>query len=123
MNGPPLDVAHERKALNEGIESVFMDCAGYAGSIRTHFQTGSGTIRDLYELFYFNFAVLFDLTSDLSGMEADSEVIKSIEAWLELPPVKKLGTEMEDRCRDGLHLFRRYKIALGKNGIITLPTG
>jgi hypothetical protein len=123
MSNPPIDVSHERKALNEGIERVFMDCAGYAGSIRTHYQTGSGTIRDLFELFYFKFAVLFDLTSDLSGMDADAEVIKSIESWFELPPVKKLGAEMEERCREGLHLFRKYKIALGKNGIITLPTG
>lgn len=123
MNQSTLDVSHERKALNEGIEKVFMDCAGYAASIRTHYQTGSGTIRDLYELFYFNFAVLFDLTSDLSGMSADTDATNGVELWINLPPVRKVNSEMEERCREGLRLFKLYKIALGKNGILTLPSG
>jgi len=123
VNSPPPEAGHDRKALNEGIEKVFMDCAGYAASIRTHYQTGSGTIRDLFELFYFNFAVLFDLTSDLSEMSAATEATQGVQNWLDLPPVKKVGSEMDERCKEGLRLFRLYKIALGKNGILTLPSG
>ena len=118
-----MQVGHDRAALNEGIEKAFMDCAGYAGSIRTHYQTGRGTIRDVYELFYFNVAVLFDLTSDLEGMTSATTACKEMESWLNLPPVKNADKEMKDRCIEGLRLFRSYKIALNKNGILTLPTG
>jgi hypothetical protein len=116
-----MEMPHDRKVLNEGIEKAFMDCAGYAGSIRTHYQTGSGTIRDLFELFYFNLAVLFDLTSDLEGMGASTKECKGLEDWLNLPPVRSNDKEMRDRCEQGLKTFREYKIALTKNGIITLP--
>jgi len=122
MSSQVLEVAHDRKALNEGIEKSFMDCAGYAASIRTHYQTGSGVIRDLYELFYFNVAVLFDLTSDLEGMSSATEACKNLELWLELPPVRSTDTEMQTRCLNGLKVFRDYKISLNKNGILTLPS-
>lgn len=116
-----LDQPLERKVLNEGIERAFLDCAGYAGSIRTHYQTGRGTIQDLFEQFYFNLAVLFDLTSDLEGMSSSVVDCKELENWLGLPPLKSNDKEMKDRCEQGLKVFRNYKIALTKNGIITLP--
>lgn len=122
MAGQVLEVGHDRKALNDGIEKSFMDCAGYAASIRTHYQTGSGVIRDLYELFYFNIAVLFDLTSDLEGMSSAVDACKNLEDWLNLQPVRSTEEEMRVRCLDGLKLFREYKIALNKNGILTLPS-
>ena len=122
MANPVLDTAHERKALNDGIEKSFMDCAGYAGSIRTHYQTGSGVIRDVFELFYFNLAVLFDLTSDLEGMSSSMKECEQLEAWLNMPPLKSSGADMRERCDAGLKVFRAYKIALNKNGILTLPT-
>ena len=121
MGNTVLETGHDRKVLNDGIEKAFMDCAGYAGSIRTHYQTGSGVIRDVYELFYFNVAVLFDLTSDLEGMGSSTEACVELETWLNLPPIKNIGIDMKERCDAGLRVFRAYKIALNKNGILTLP--
>jgi hypothetical protein len=98
-----------------------MDCAGYAGSIRTHYTTGRGVIKDVFEIFYFNVAVLFDLTSDLEGMGSSTEACSDLEVWLNLGPVKNNEKDMRDRCDSGLRAFRAYKIALNKNGILTLP--
>jgi CheY-like chemotaxis protein len=122
MNSPPLDVAQSRKALNDGIERSFLDTAGYAASIRTHYQTGSGTIRDLYEMFYFNVAVLFDLTSDLQEMNSATDATMALQVWLEQPPVRSVNKDMQDRCMDGLKIFREYKIALSRNGVLSLPS-
>jgi hypothetical protein len=93
------------------------------GAIHAHYISGKGVIGDLYEKFCYDFFILFELTSYLVVMDASTEVTTPVKTWLDLPPVKKLGSEIDDRCKEGLRLFRLYKIALGKNGILTLPSG
>jgi hypothetical protein len=110
----------DQSVLRDGINKAFMDSAGYAASIRTHYQTGSGVIRDIYELFYFNVAVLFDLTSDFEKMGSSIESVKNLEAWLNKPMTKFGEKDMEERCMTGLKVFRDYKISLTKNGIVSV---
>jgi hypothetical protein len=123
MNSPPPEAGHERKTLNEVIEITFIECIGDMGAIHAHYISGKGVIGDLYEKFCYDFFILFELTSYLVVMDASTEVTTPVKTWLDLPPVKKLGSEIDDRCKEGLRLFRLYKIALGKNGILTLPSG
>lgn len=118
---PTIDTEKERRILNDAIEHTFIECAGLAGSIRTHYQTGSGVIRDLYETFYFNVAVLYDLTADLKEMSGVKTSKKNLEDWLNLPPLKNSGKDIEDRCKAGLVCFREYKIDLSERGILSLP--
>lgn len=111
----------ERRALNEGIESSFIAAAGYAASIKTHFQTGRGTIHDLYEDFYFNLAVLFELTSDLEEMTPSKEDIEKMAVWL----AKEKCTDdknIKEHCKEGMEVFKNYKISLSRNGLLSLPT-
>lgn len=122
MTTTTIEPGQERRVLNEAIEHSYIECAGLAGSIRTHFQTGSGVVRDLFELFYFNVAVLYDLTADLSEMSNAEISKKNLEEWLELPPLKNSVKDAEERCRAGLICFRAYKIDLSKNGVLSLPS-
>lgn len=123
MNSPPPEAGHDRKTLNEAIETTFIACIADIGALHAHSISGKGVITDLYEEFQYHFYLLFELTSYLSMMEASTEIKTDVSKWFELPKVKKLGIEIEDRCKEGVNLFRLYKIALGKNGILTLPTG
>jgi hypothetical protein len=122
MGNPTTEIGQERRILNEAIEHSYIECAGLAASIRTHYQTGSGIIRSLFELFYFNVAVLYDLTADLSEMNSSEKAKTELEAWLNLPPLKNTGKDVDDRCKEGLKCFRQYKIELSKNGVLALPS-
>jgi hypothetical protein len=120
MTAPPVEGGRERPRYNEGIEDCFMEVSVYAASIDTHYQTGGGVIRGLYEKFYFHLRLLNDLTCDLIQMNSSIEARKALEDWLKLPPLKSSNTEIEARCKLGLKVFRDYKIALNSNGVLSL---
>lgn len=114
---------HERRELNDGIESAFIAAAGYTAAIKTHYQTGRGTIRDLYEDFYFNLAVLFELTADLGEMRTEQVVVETVERWLEKADIDIGTREFKEHCFDGISAFKGYKRALSNCGLLSLPTG
>jgi hypothetical protein len=111
----------ERRALNEGIESSFIAAAGYAASIKTHFQTGRGAINDLYEDFYFNVAILFELTSDLEEMMQSRKEIDAMQGWLNKTGDSISSKNISEHCLEGMARFKDYKIALSRNGLLSLP--
>lgn len=110
----------ERRILNEAIESSYIESAALSAGIRTHAQTGRGSILELYEQFHTNFGILFDITSDLEELKSDGKTIAETNEWLELPPPKQ--AEMEDRARCGREMFKRYKKTLNACGLIALPS-
>lgn len=116
------DARNERPDLNKSIEYCYMECAGLAGGIRTHFQTGTGVISYTFEQFYFNVSILFELTSDLPQMDSAMAAKKKLEEWLDQPPLKSNNRDLEDRCKSGLVCFREYKVQLCKNGVLALPS-
>lgn len=109
----------ERRALNEGIETAFLDTATHAAGMETNYQTGRGAIMEIYEMFYFNFNVLHKLTAGREEMESAKELSQTIRLWFrtEMPP----STGMTTRCYQGIDLFDAYHSALTRNGLLSLP--
>lgn len=112
----------ERRALNDGIEDSFLLSAEYAGQIKSFYQLRIGTIKDLYEKFYLNFAVLVELTDCLEGMANESAAISAATDWLNLPKLPTKPDEIEARCSTGIEVFRKYKRALSNAGLLSLPS-
>lgn len=110
----------ERRILNEAIESAFIEVAGAAGSIETHYHNGRGVIGDLYEHFYFNFNILHKLTSHLEEMSGSRIIADKVRDWMRkpLPNGKK---ELQTHCYEGIELFEQYHTELSKNGLLALP--
>jgi hypothetical protein len=118
-----IDTGKERKLLNEEIEDAYLDCARSDTFLRTHFQTGNGIIWHLFEQYYSHVSYLYNLTSDLPQMVSSEQVKKEMFDWLNLPPTRNNNRkELEERCKDGMKIFKNYRSELGKNGVITLPS-
>lgn len=109
----------ERREINEGIETTYKELAIYTAGIRTHYQMGRGTIIDLYEKLHYYTGILVDLTEVLEEMKQSEDIIKRINAWLDLPGPN--DRDMKDRCMEGLKLIKEYKIALVQSGLMALP--
>lgn len=115
MSGTTLQ---ERRILNDAIESSYIECARLSAAIRTHKQTGRGTIIDLFEQFHYNLGILVDITADLEEMTSNHEISDKIESWLEQD--QKRGDYLKF-CEEGRCVFKEYKKALNNCGLIALP--
>jgi hypothetical protein len=114
------DTGHERRGINDGIEKAYMEAGGLSAAIRTHLGAyKKGVLSDVFELFHFNFGILFNLTCDRPEMDDEKEVISMVDIWLELPPPP--DKELEARCNEGRKLFREYSKALNRKGLLNLP--
>jgi hypothetical protein len=116
-----LQNQQERRALNDGIEDAFIETSKYAAGIRTYYIIRRGVIKDLYELFYFNFAVLIELTEGLSEMEKDKDVIEEVHNWLSSDGAQS-ESDIRKRCDEGLLVFAKFKSAMSNRGLLALPT-
>jgi len=112
----------ERRALNDGIEDAFINTATYAAGIRTWNVIRIGGIKQLYEDFYFNFAVLIELTEGLEELVKDKDTIAEVRAWLNSPSGGATEAEMKKRCEAGLEVFTKFKTVLNARGLLALPT-
>jgi hypothetical protein len=112
----------ERRALNDGIEDAFIETAQYAAGIRTYYMIRRGVIKDLYELFYYNFAVLVELTEGLEELSKDPEAIKEAHDWLEGNGVGQSEIEIRKRCDAGLDVFTKFKKTMSERGLLALPS-
>lgn len=113
----------ERRALNDGIEDAFIETAKYAAGIRTYYMIRRGVIKDLYELFYFNFAVLIELTEGLEELKNDSSTLTEAHAWLGGNGSDQSDSSIRKRCDSGLEAFTKFKTVMSKRGLLTLPSG
>ena len=111
----------ERQALNYGIEDAFIETSRYAAGIRTYYIIRRGVIKDLYELFYFNFAVLIELTEGLSEMEKDKDIIGEVHDWLSSDGARS-ESDIRKRCDAGLLIFAKFKSAMSNRGLLALPS-
>jgi hypothetical protein len=112
----------ERQALNEGIENAYIDTAQYAAGIRTYYMIRRGVIKDLYELFYFNFAYLIELTEGLEELSKDYETLKEARVWLAGNGAGQSETDIKKRCDAGLDVFTKFKKVLSSRGLLALPS-
>ncbi len=113
----------ERRALNDGIEDAFIETATYAAGIRTYYMIRRGVIKDLYELFYFNFAILIELTEGLEQLSKDPDgIIKKAHGWLEGNGAGQSEADIRKRCDDGLAVFTEFKKAMSERGLLALPS-
>ena len=115
-----MTVTHqqERRALNEGIEDVFMETSRYSAGIRTYFEIRRGTIKDLFEEFYFNFSWLVELTEGLEEMGKEQEIFSEINNWLD----NSDNEDMKTRCENGRSIFKKFKTRLSAKGLFSLPS-
>jgi len=120
MTGQPQQ---ERRALNDGIEDAFIETAQYAAGIRTYYMIRRGVIKDLYELFYYNFAVLIELTEGLEELCKDSDTLTEAHVWLSGNGAGQTEVDIRKRCDAGLEVFTKFKKAMSKRGLLTLPSG
>jgi hypothetical protein len=111
-------VVQERRILNEAIESAYIECTALAAGIRTHGQTGRGSITDLYEGFHYNLGILIDLTCDLEEMNSDKDLVEKSLSWLDKA---FRANDVEARSIEGREMFKEYKRALNRCGLIALP--
>jgi hypothetical protein len=114
----------ERRALNDGIEDAFIETAQYAAGIRTYYMIRRGVIKDLYELFYFNFAVLIELTEGLEELskETDRGTIKESRVWLDGNGTGQSEADIKKRCDAGLEVFTKFKTMMSARGLLALPS-
>ncbi len=112
----------ERRALNDGIEDAFIETAQYAAGIRTYYMIRRGTIKDLYEQFYFNLAVLIELTEGLEELSKDQEAIDAAHEWLDGNGSGQSEVEIKKRCDAGLAVFTKFKKAMSERGLLALPS-
>jgi hypothetical protein len=114
------ETGHERRGINDGIEKAYMEAGGLAAAIRTHLGAyKKGVLSDVFELFHFNFGILFNLTCDRQEMDDEKEVVEAVDRWLESPPPG--DKELVARCNEGRKLFREYSRALNRKGLLNLP--
>jgi hypothetical protein len=116
------DQNQERHALNDGIEDAFINTATYAAGIRTYYMIRRGVIKDLYELFYFNFAVLIELTEGLEALAKDTETINESRTWLNGNGVGQSEADIKKRCDSGLDVFTKFKAVMSSRGLLELPS-
>lgn len=112
----------ERRALNDGIETAFIETAQYAAGIRTYYMIRRGVIKDLYELFYFNFAVLIELTEGLEELVKEKDTLDEARKWLTGNGTGTSETDIKKRCDDGLEAFTKFKAVLSARGLLALPS-
>jgi len=112
----------ERRALNDGIEDAFITTATYAAGIRTYYMIRRGVIKDLYELFYFNFAVLIELTEGLEELGKDKETVIAAHAWLAGNGAGQSEADIRKRCDEGLAVFTKFKTLMSARGLLALPS-
>jgi len=112
----------ERRALNDGIEDAFIVTAQYAAGIRTYYMIRRGVIKDLYELFYFNFAVLVELTEGLEELKSDKDTITAAHEWLDGNGVGQSEADIKKRCDAGLAAFTKFKATMSSRGLLALPS-
>lgn len=117
---PAIQQQQERRALNDGIEDAFIETSKYAAGIRTYYVIRRGVIKDLYEMFYYNFAVLIELTEGLEGLEKDQEIVKKVRGWLEQNGSQS-ESEFRKKCDTGLEIFTEFKSVLNAKGLLSLP--
>lgn len=118
---PVINQQQERRALNDGIEDAFIETSKYAAGIRTYYVIRRGVIKDLYEQFYYNFAVLIELTEGLDGLEKDSKVIDDVRAWLSQNG-SRTEADIKNKCDAGLDLFTKFKGVMIARGSLSLPS-
>jgi hypothetical protein len=111
----------ERRALNDGIEDAFIETSRYAAGIRTYYVIRRGVIKDLYELFYYNFAVLIELTEGLEGLEKDKAIVSEVRDWLSQTGSQS-DADTRKRCDTGLEVFTKFKAVLNARGLLSLPS-
>lgn len=114
-----LPQQQERRALNDGIEDAFIETSKYAAGIRTYYVIRRGVIKDLYELFYYNFAVLVELTECLEGFEKE-KTVQEVRLWLSQNGNQQ-ETDIKKRCDTGLEIFTKFKATLTARGLLSLP--
>lgn len=107
----------ERRALNDGIEDVFIETSRQSAGIRTFYEIKRGVIKDLFEDFYFNFSWLVELTEGLEELSKESEMFKEINNWLD----NSDNVEMSERCREGRTIFKKFKTMMSAKGLLSLP--
>lgn len=112
----------ERRALNDGIESAFIETAQYAAGIRTFYMIRRGVIKDIYELFYFNFAVLIELTEGLEELAKEKETLEDAHKWLSGNGAGQSEADIKKRCDAGLEVFTKFKTVLSARGLLALPS-
>jgi hypothetical protein len=112
----------ERRALNDGIEDAFIETAQYAAGIRTYYMIRRGVIKDLYELFYFNFAVLIELTEGLEELGKDAATLKEARVWLMGNGAGQSEADIKKRCDAGLEVFTKFKTMMSARGLLALPS-
>lgn len=112
----------ERRGLNDGIEDAFIETATYAAGIRTYYMIRRGVIKDLYELFYFNFAVLIELTEGLEELGKDKDTIAEVHTWLEDSGKCQSESDISNRCDSGLVVFTKFKKVMSARGLLALPS-
>lgn len=110
----------ERRALNDGIEDTFIETSRYAAGIQTYYAIRRGTIKDIYEEFYFNFAWLLQLTEGLQELAKETEAIKAVKDWLALDNSRPDTTK--ERCESGIQVFSKFKATLSAKGLLALPS-
>jgi hypothetical protein len=108
----------ERRALNEGIEDTFIETSRYAAGIQTYYAIRRGTIKDIYEEFYFNLAWLLQLTEGLQELAKEKEAILTVKEWL----CSENGDTMQIRCETGIKVFSEFKSTLSAKGLLALPS-
>lgn len=107
----------ERRALNDGIEDVFMETSRYSAGIRTYYEIRRGTIKDLFEEFYFNFSWLVELTEGLEELSKEKEIFDEINNWLD----NSDNVDMKARCESGRNIFKKFKTRISAKGLLALP--
>jgi hypothetical protein len=112
----------ERRALNDGIEDAFINTATYAAGIRTYYMIRRGVIKDLYEQFYFNFAILIELTEGLEELGKDRETVIEAHKWLSGNGAGQSEADIRKRCDAGLEVFTKFKTLMSARGLLALPS-
>ena len=118
-----VPTVHERKQLNQDIDTAYRGAAESETNFWVKLQTGRGyPYIELYERFYSAFRFLVVLTKYLKQLEQNQDEVEVIFIWLNKE--MNIGTDaaIKERFREGDRLYLDYSNLLNKQGVITLPS-
>ena len=119
---PSASLQYDRRRINDEIESAYLATAQAVSNIRMAIATGKGNILAKYSDFYQWYSHLVLLTCDLQEMKDETDLTTEVNQWLMQENVMSMPlTQITDYCKEGIAGFIKYKAALMKRGVITLP--
>ena len=74
------------------------------------------------KMFYFNFAVLIELTEGLEELSKDYETLREAHVWLAGNGAGQSEVDIKKRCDAGLDAFTKFKKVLSARGLLALPS-